>query len=146
MDRFPLLLIATALRALKAQGKELWDKYDNGDNLLFKESDLLSPLQSRLFLDLTKTGDPVISRMMAILVKALRGSLETVPLLEEVMPDAPAGATVVPRMATRPAPATASTRPPRKARRPHQGWPRLTRRRLSQQAGMMSMNPRRAAS
>ena len=71
------------------EGRALWDKYDNGDNLLFKEADFLAPLQSHLFLDLTKTGDGLVSRMTDILVKALRGSLETVPLLEQVMPEAP---------------------------------------------------------
>jgi hypothetical protein len=85
VDRFPILLIATALRALQLKGKELWEKYDNGDNLLFKEADLLEPLKSHLFLDLTRTGDPLVSRMMDILIKALRGSLETVPLLEDVV-------------------------------------------------------------
>ncbi len=70
------------------KGERLWDKYDNGDNLLFKEADFLAPLQSHLFLDLTKTGDGLVSRMTDILVKALRGSLETVPLLEQVMPEA----------------------------------------------------------
>jgi formylglycine-generating enzyme required for sulfatase activity len=87
VDRFPLLLVATALRALKANGKALWDSYDNGDNLLFKETDLLAPLQSHLFLDLTKTGDTLISQLMGILVEALRGRLETVPLLEELTPE-----------------------------------------------------------
>ncbi len=86
VDRFPVLLIATALRALRAQGKPLWEKYDNGYNLLFKEADLLAPLQSHLFLDLTKTGDALVSRMMDLLVKALRGRLEKAPLLDEVMP------------------------------------------------------------
>jgi hypothetical protein len=46
VDRFPLLLVATALRALKAGGKVLWDKYDNGDNLLFTETDLRDPAAS----------------------------------------------------------------------------------------------------
>ncbi len=88
VDRFPLLLIATALRALRARGKELWDKYDNGDNLLFKEPDLREPLKSYLFLDLTKTDDPAVKPLVDHLIKALRGGLETTPLLEEVMPEA----------------------------------------------------------
>ena len=86
VDRFPVLLIATALRALQVKGLTLCDNYDNGDNLLFKEADFLAPLQSHLFLDLTKPGDSLVSRMTDILVEALRGSLETVPLLEQVMP------------------------------------------------------------
>ncbi|HVS39072.1 MAG TPA: hypothetical protein VMS17_26170 [Gemmataceae bacterium] len=88
VDRFPLLLIAAALRALKTGGQGLWDRYDNGDNLLFKERDLQGPLQSHLFLDLTKIGDPLVGRMTDLLVKSLRGSLEDVPLLEEALPAA----------------------------------------------------------
>src|SRR6202042_1883624 len=34
-DRFAHLVIYTALRALAVGGKPLWDKFDNGDNLLF---------------------------------------------------------------------------------------------------------------
>ena len=96
VDRFPLLLIATALRALKARGKELWDKYDNGDNLLFKEPDLREPLKSHLFLDLTKTDDPAVKPLVDHLIKALRGGLETTPLLEELMPDAKGASTPAP--------------------------------------------------
>ncbi len=91
VDRFPVLLIATALRALQVKGRALWEKYDNGDNLLFKEADLLEPLKSHLFLDLTKTGDALVRRMMDFLVLALRGSVENAPLLEDVVPEALAG-------------------------------------------------------
>jgi len=110
VDRFPLLLVATALRALKEKGQALWDKYDNGDNVLFKESDLLAPLRSHLFLDLLKTGDPVVRRTTEILVNALRGSLETVPLLEEVMPELASAAmpSGIIRRAPTPAPAVAA--------------------------------------
>ena len=47
MDRLPLLAIACALRSLAVGGKTLWDKYDNGDNLLFRETDLRSPKAPR---------------------------------------------------------------------------------------------------
>ncbi len=87
VDRFPLLLIATALRALKLKGKELWTKYDNGDNLLFKEADLLAPLKSLLFLDLTKIDDGIVRSQVDFLIKGLRQGLDCVPLLQEVMPE-----------------------------------------------------------
>jgi HEAT repeat protein len=87
VDRFPLLLIATALRALKLKGKELWDKYDNGENLLFKEADLLAPLRSLLFLDLTKIDDGIVRSQVDSLIKGLRQGLDCVPLLQEVMPE-----------------------------------------------------------
>ena len=88
VDRFPLLLIATALRALKARGKELWDRYDNGDNLLFKESDLREPTKSALFQELNRIGDPSAVALTLPLLRSLWARLESVPLLEEVMPDA----------------------------------------------------------
>ena len=99
VDRFPLLLIATALRALKEKGRTLWEKYDNGDNLLFKEADLRAPLKSHLFLDLTRLTDPGTLSMVDWLIKALRGDLASTPLLENVMPEskptpAPSGARV----------------------------------------------------
>ena len=58
VDRFPLLVIATALRALTVSGRWLWEKYDNGENLLFKELDFAEPGRSTLFRDLLQIADP----------------------------------------------------------------------------------------
>src|SRR5262249_13946858 len=88
VDRFALLLIATALRALTVFGRPVWEKYDNSDNLLFKEADLLAPTRSFLFVDVISSADPMTALMAKYLVKALRGTLETVPILEEVMQEA----------------------------------------------------------
>src|SRR5205807_131481 len=49
VDRFPHLVIAAALRATLIGGKALWDKFDNGDNLLFKEVDLREPGNAPVF-------------------------------------------------------------------------------------------------
>jgi serine/threonine protein kinase len=38
-DRFPHLVIYTALRALAVGGRALWERYDSGDNLLFRQAD-----------------------------------------------------------------------------------------------------------
>src|SRR5581483_5986029 len=43
VDRFSHLVIYTALRALIAGGRPLWERYDNGDNLLFKQADFETP-------------------------------------------------------------------------------------------------------
>src|SRR5258708_10145871 len=48
VDRFSHLVIYTAARALQTGGKSLWEKYDNGDNLLFKASDFEKPQKSPL--------------------------------------------------------------------------------------------------
>jgi WD40 repeat protein len=57
VDRFPHLVIACALRALVGGGRQLWDTFDNGDNLLFRETDLANPNSSPLFQYLCKSSD-----------------------------------------------------------------------------------------
>ena len=57
VDRFPLLVVATALQALSVGGRGLWERYDNGDNLLFKETDLRAPRESALFKELLGMPD-----------------------------------------------------------------------------------------
>jgi WD40 repeat protein len=107
VDRFPLLLVATALRALKAGGRPLWEKYDNGDNLLFTEADLLAPTKSHLFLELIRSGDSATATLANQLFDALRGGVESAPLLEEPMPEArpaptPRRVRVIPTAAVKP--------------------------------------------
>src|SRR5262249_38692626 len=58
LDRFPHLVVATALEGLKAGGPAMWDKYDTGDNLLFIEADFKSPSSSKLMRELWQTGTP----------------------------------------------------------------------------------------
>jgi WD40 repeat protein len=85
-DRFPLLLIATSFRSLKTGGRTLWDKYDNGDNLLFKEADLAAPTKSALFAELVKLSDPAVKPLVNHMLEALKGGIGAAPALEEVLP------------------------------------------------------------
>ena len=87
VDRFPLLVVSTALRALTVGGKELWDRYDNGDNLLFKESDLQAPTKSPLFRDLLQIADPETHSLVMQLIGAVGRPLEECPLLGEALPE-----------------------------------------------------------
>ena len=87
VDRFPLLLVAAAMRAVKAD-KGLWAKYDNGDNMLFKETDLADPVHSELFQELASLPDAGLVMLAAHVRAALKGNLESAPLLEDAMPDA----------------------------------------------------------
>ncbi|MFB6247800.1 MAG: hypothetical protein ABEL97_04445 [Salinibacter sp.] len=48
LDRFPGLAIYTALRAC-AVSPALWDRYDTGENLLFRDADFYDPDRSALF-------------------------------------------------------------------------------------------------
>jgi WD40 repeat protein len=83
VDRFPLLVVATALRALTVVGPQLWVKHDNGDNLLFKENDLQAPGASELFSELLKSGDGELRSLAEKLSEAVSRPLEQCPLLEE---------------------------------------------------------------
>lgn len=48
LDRFPGLAVYTALRACAARPR-LWERYDIGENLLFRDADFYDPDQSALF-------------------------------------------------------------------------------------------------
>jgi formylglycine-generating enzyme required for sulfatase activity/serine/threonine protein kinase len=84
VDRFPFLLIATSLCCIQAGGRALWEKYDSGDNLLFREADLLTPVKSPLFYQLLKQSDERSRRLVELTLEALRGDLSRTPLLDNV--------------------------------------------------------------
>jgi WD40 repeat protein len=85
VDRFPLLVIATALRCLSVAGPALWTRYDNGDNLLFREADLGSPAESALFKELWQLDEPLAHALVGHLALATRAPLEQAPLLEQLL-------------------------------------------------------------
>jgi hypothetical protein len=85
VDRLPLLAIACALRCLAVGGKALWDKYDNGDNLLFREGDLRNPAASGLFKELWQINDPAAHDLTGYLTAALTGTIGQVPVLQNLM-------------------------------------------------------------
>jgi hypothetical protein len=87
VDRFPELVVATALRALALGGKALWQRYDNGDNLLFKEADLSAPAESALFGELRGMADPLLQKLVGTLQDAVQVKLEQTLLLEEMLPE-----------------------------------------------------------
>jgi WD40 repeat protein len=84
VDRFSHLVIYTALRALLAGGRPLWERYDNGDNLLFRQADFAAPRASGLFRELLALGDPELRLLAQGLAIASQKPLEQTPLLEEV--------------------------------------------------------------
>jgi WD40 repeat protein len=85
VDRFPLLLVATALHCQATGGRALWDRYDNGDNLLFREADLQAPAASSLFQELWQLDDPVAHFLVGHLALASQGTLDQVPLVDELL-------------------------------------------------------------
>jgi tetratricopeptide (TPR) repeat protein len=106
VDRFPLLVVATALAALKRGGRALWHWYDNGDNLLFRQEDFEAPSKSRLFYELLKSDAPAVRLLAENLIEAARHPLEQTPPLEELIPGARSSSAPAVRQA---APAEAET-------------------------------------
>ncbi len=87
VDRFSLLVVATALHALAEGGRALWERYDNGDNLLFKETDLRAPTESALFLHLQSLSAPRARLLLEELRKASKRRLEALPTIDELLPE-----------------------------------------------------------
>jgi hypothetical protein len=65
-------------------GKALWSKYENGENMLFREADFRQPHQSALLRDLWNLGSEP-RQLCGYLLLASAGPLAMVPLLDEVL-------------------------------------------------------------
>lgn len=87
VDRFPLLLVSAALRSVAVGGRALWERYDNGDNLLFREADLAAPGESELFRELWQMQDGRTHTLMGHLTWAALQPLEETPLAYELLSD-----------------------------------------------------------
>ncbi len=62
-------MIQIAICAL-ARERSLWDKYNNGDNLLVRRRDFLDPQSSPLIADLRALGDPEITEKLEFILNA----------------------------------------------------------------------------
>jgi hypothetical protein len=87
VDRFPLLVVAVALRCLRVAGRPLWERYDNGDNLLFQAADFADPHGSPLFAELLRLPDTEARSLAARLMAACQKPLEQTPLLGDICPE-----------------------------------------------------------
>jgi WD40 repeat protein len=85
VDRFSLLVVSTALRAVSIGGRGLWERYDNGDNLLFREADFKAPDQSPLFRELGGASDPLLRKLLARLRQACSEPIQKAPFLSELI-------------------------------------------------------------
>ena len=63
IDEFSDAVIQVAIGALKRE-PTLWEKYNNGDNLLFRRDDFLNPESSSLITDLQALGDQEIDEKL----------------------------------------------------------------------------------
>jgi hypothetical protein len=87
VDRFAHLVIYTALRGLAVGGRSLWERHDNGDNLLFRRDDFEQPGISALFQELWRLEDPEARALAGHLLLAAQGPVGRVPLLEDLVQD-----------------------------------------------------------
>ncbi len=94
VDRFAVLAVATALRCLRIGGRALWERYDNGDNLLFTARDFNQPEASPLFRELVQLDDPLARQMAQALRTAAQQPLTQTPLLEDLLAQHPAAVAV----------------------------------------------------
>lgn len=85
VDRFSHLVIYTAVRALMVGGRQLWERYANGDNLLFRQQDFQVPGKSALFQELLRADDPDVRRLAEALKWAALQPLERTPLLDDLV-------------------------------------------------------------
>jgi hypothetical protein len=84
-DRFPHLVIASALRATMLGGRTLWDRFDNGDNLLFKETDLRLPDNAPIFKTLWELQDDVLCLLLGKLALAAKEPMRKTPWLDDLL-------------------------------------------------------------
>ena len=86
VDRFSHLAIYTAIRCLMIGRRQLWQQFNNGDNLLFREADYRAPAQSTVFGFLWRNlPDSDARALLGRLIVACKGRLEDAPLLDEVV-------------------------------------------------------------
>ena len=84
VDRFSHLAIYTSIRCLTVGREELWKRFNNSDNLLFREGDFRNPGNSEVFRTLWKLPDTGSRALVGRLALACEKPLDQVPLLDEV--------------------------------------------------------------
>jgi len=85
VDRFSHLAIFCAVRCLTVGRKELWQQFDNEDNLLFRESDFRDPDKSEVFHTLWELPDANCRALAGHLALACRKPLAEAPLLSDLI-------------------------------------------------------------
>jgi hypothetical protein len=86
IDRFPALVILTALEALRHR-PDLWARYGDEDALLFRAHDFYAPDQSSLFQELMACAP--VSPLATVLHHACRLEPKQVPSLQDAQQGAP---------------------------------------------------------
>jgi formylglycine-generating enzyme required for sulfatase activity len=85
VDRFSHLAIYTSIRCLIGGHRELWQQFNNRENLLFRETDFAAPSQSPLFRTLWQSADQEVHSLVGRLALGCGQRLEEVPWLDDVV-------------------------------------------------------------
>lgn len=82
LDRFSIIVMYLSLKGL-SYDQNLWNKYNNGDNLLFRQSDFLSPDTSPLLKDLESVTalQPLVRRFRTL----CKSSIDQIPTLNHFL-------------------------------------------------------------
>jgi hypothetical protein len=83
MDAFPALVIYLSLLAL-SKDPGLWNKYHDGDNLLFTADDYLALRKAPVWRDLKATGDPVVQALAERLAQMCEDRITDLEPLSDV--------------------------------------------------------------
>jgi hypothetical protein len=85
VDRFSHLVIYTAIRCLVVGRSGLWQRFNTGENLLFRDSDFRRPEASELVRTLWQMSDAPARPLVGRLILACRRPLEQVALLQDIV-------------------------------------------------------------
>ena len=97
LDRFSVLAIHLALEAVCSQ-PSLWNKYSNGDNLLFRDQDFRNPDASPLLAELASIGS--LQQHVQLFRATCKLPLSKIPLLADFLVGRIPTASVAPIVAT----------------------------------------------
>jgi len=85
VDRFSHLAIYCAVQGLVVGGRTLWERFNNDDNLLFRETDFQRPEESAVLQELWSLSDERARSLAGRLILATQMPLDRVPWLDEVV-------------------------------------------------------------
>ena len=85
VDRFCHLVIYCAVDSLVVGKRDLWQRFNNKENLLFREQDFQCPERSELFRTLWETGDANARTLVGRLALACQEPLEAAPWLDQIV-------------------------------------------------------------
>ncbi len=83
LDNFSALTIYLSILAVAANGR-LWDRYQNGDNLLFSAEDFRRPAHSPVLHDLQSSPSDVVRELATQLEESCLGEAKDVPAFQEI--------------------------------------------------------------